>query len=89
MAYIASIWWQHLLHRVLVFGSGAKYWTSLAMTYGTYTLSWVLSTGAQYVLTAHLFVDHRTAWALTLVGTGFLNYFTLQQAFLPEDRKTN
>ena len=70
-----------------MFGPDAHYWTSLAQTYATYSLTWALSTGANYVLTAHMQVPTSTAWALTLAGTGVLNFYWLQSAFLPENTK--
>jgi len=87
VSYMCSIAWQHSLHRYIVFGSQGNFWKSLFWTYISYTLSLILSTVANDVLTMSLGVNHRVAWVLTLVATGVLNFFTLKNAFADSSTK--
>lgn len=87
-AYLASIVWQHALHRALVFGSESAYWPSLAWTYVSYSLSIVLSSVFQHAMVAWMGVNHRVAFGASLVATGVINYFTLKNAFeAPKQKK--
>ncbi len=64
-----------------MYGRGGRYWNSLFKTYLAYSLSLLLSTGANHVLVSVFGVNHRIAFVLTLVTTGILNYFTVSAAF--------
>jgi hypothetical protein len=87
VAYTASIVWQHALHRLLVFGSSAPYWRSLALTFVSYSLSLVLSSALNAVLVTALGVHHRVAFVGTLLATGVINFYTVRAALTP-DAKT-
>lgn len=88
-SYIISILWQHLLHRHLVFGTQASYWSSLFWTYVSYTLSIFLSSIINHVLVVYLNVYHRYSFNITLFITGIINYYTLKSAFNADDNKSN
>ena len=81
ISYMMSIWWQHALHRYMVFGAEGPYWNSLIWTYVAYTLSLLLSTGGNFFLASVLGLNHQISFLVSLVGTGVLNYFTVSEAF--------
>ena len=80
-SYALSILWQHALHRYLVFGTAAPYLRSLVWTYLSYALSIVLSSVLNHALVSYIGVNHRVSFALTLVNTGVLNFYTVSSAF--------
>mmetsp|Transcript_18729 Transcript_18729/g.47626 ORF Transcript_18729/g.47626 Transcript_18729/m.47626 type:complete len:147 (+) Transcript_18729:85-525(+) len=83
-SYAASIWWQHALHRFLVFGASAPYWRSLFRMYLSYAASLLLSTGLNYCLVEMLHVDHGLAWVAGLLGTGGINYVVVKKFAMSE-----
>lgn len=74
-SYSASIFIQHALHRFIVFGAGDPYWPSLVKTLAIYSLSLVLSTVLNYVLSEALHVSASLAFGAGLASTGVLNYY--------------
>jgi len=81
VSYMISIAWQHSLHRWIVFGSRGDYWKSLIWTYASYTVSLIVSTLMNDVLTQTIKFPHQLAWVLTLGATGVLNYFAVRSSF--------
>eukprot|EP00123_Amoebidium_parasiticum_P022466 comp87909_c0_seq1/m.48520 comp87909_c0_seq1/g.48520 ORF comp87909_c0_seq1/g.48520 comp87909_c0_seq1/m.48520 type:complete len:149 (-) comp87909_c0_seq1:26-472(-) len=89
VSYFVSIIWQHALHRYLVFGTGSPYLRSLVYTYTCYTLSIVLSTIINdVVFIQYLGLSPSKAFYATLIATGFINYFTVRNAFQTDEKKT-
>jgi hypothetical protein len=85
LAYLVSIWMQHLLHSTLVYGWVQSYWAGLVSTYTGYSLALVLSTPINYGLVNFVKLDAGGAWLGTLIITGIGNYFLL--GFLMGDKK--
>eukprot|EP01125_Pyxidicula_operculata_P012366 TRINITY_DN4060_c0_g1_i15.p1 TRINITY_DN4060_c0_g1~~TRINITY_DN4060_c0_g1_i15.p1 ORF type:complete len:134 (-),score=20.91 TRINITY_DN4060_c0_g1_i15:45-446(-) len=77
LSYLISIIWQHKLHRVLVFGDDAPYWSSLVMTYISYSFSILLSNVIMFVMEM-LGVNYKIAWGVNIVATGLLNYYSMK-----------
>ena len=77
LAYLISIWLQHLLHSTLVYGWVQSYWSGLFSTYTGYSLALVLSPPINYGLVEYLKLDASGAWLGTLLITGVGNYFLL------------
>lgn len=88
LSYLISVWLQHFLNTILVFGRNKNgYWSSLAKTYMTYTISIVLSPIVNMGLINYLNFGHQMAWFGTLASTGMLNYFTVSAAMKSTDDK--
>ncbi|CAM9135542.1 unnamed protein product [Heterosigma akashiwo] len=80
VSYLISVWFQHLLHQVLVFGSSSNYWSSLFATYATYALSIVASPICSSFFSTYLGASQSTCWLLTVGSTGVMNYFLVSKA---------
>jgi putative flippase GtrA len=80
VAYMASIWWQFELHRWIVYGKDRirDYWAALRTTFAVYSISLVISTILNYVLTSILVLHFRTAWIITMIVIGVFNYFMMR-----------
>lgn len=77
VSYVVSIVWQTALHRALVFGAeGSSFLEALLAAYVTYSLSIGLSTLLNAGMTKLGFKEQVAYW-ISLLATGFLNYFTL------------
>ncbi len=87
ISYVASILWQHALHRYIAFGAHGSYLRSLIWTYISYTLSIILSSIINHILVSYLSFDHRISFNLTLAITGVINFFTLKKAFAVDEVK--
>ncbi|KAG5178470.1 hypothetical protein JKP88DRAFT_80881 [Tribonema minus] len=88
VSYLISVWLQHSLHTLLVFGRSSEggYWTSLAVTYATYSVSIALSPVVNAALINYVGLSHSLAWFGTLASTGVLNYFTVSKAMSTADK---
>ena len=80
-SFVVSIAARHSSHRYLVFGDYVPtYWQSLGRMYTGYSISIVLSTMFNYLITAGVArVSHYVAYAATLAWTGLANYFILKR----------
>mmetsp|Transcript_5963 Transcript_5963/g.8854 ORF Transcript_5963/g.8854 Transcript_5963/m.8854 type:complete len:125 (-) Transcript_5963:245-619(-) len=79
LAFSFSIIFRHTSHRYLVFGDYVGgYCRSLGRMYGGYSIIIVLSTLFNVVMTKVLMISHYTAWIVTLLWTGIVNYFILK-----------
>ncbi|KAL7574541.1 hypothetical protein ACA910_015896 [Epithemia clementina (nom. ined.)] len=80
-SFVLSIAARHTSHRYLVFGDYVpNYWHSLGRMYAGYSMSIVLSTVFNYVITQGVArVSHYVAYAATLLWTGLANYFILKR----------
>eukprot|EP01080_Neovahlkampfia_damariscottae_P009674 gene9674-1880_t len=88
VSYLASIIWQHALHRYLVFGwKGTSYFGTLFWTYISYSLSIVMSPVIIYIIVDKMGVDYRIGWFISLCATGVFNYITLSMANQKEREK--
>mmetsp|Transcript_33457 Transcript_33457/g.42123 ORF Transcript_33457/g.42123 Transcript_33457/m.42123 type:complete len:144 (-) Transcript_33457:196-627(-) len=79
ISYLISVWFQHLLHQALVFGMSSNYWSSLFVTYATYSLSIVISPFLSSFF-SYMGISHSMCWFLTVGSTGVLNYFLVSKA---------
>jgi putative flippase GtrA len=81
VSYLLSVWLQHALHLLLVFGAAkGGYWRSLFVMYATYSVSIALSPLVNAGLINYLHTSHTLAWFGTVASTGILNYFTVSAA---------
>merc|ERR1719416_218964 len=55
------------------------YHNSLIRMYGGYSISIILSTIANFIMTEWYAVPHYVAWIFTLLWTGVVNYFMLKK----------
>ena len=77
-----SILFRHTLHRYLTFGKyKGSYWSSLLRTYAAYSLSIILSTVFDEVVTKGGGLPHYVAWVVTLLWTGLMNFFILKYSW--------
>lgn len=77
-----SILFRHTLHRYLTFGKyKGGYWSSLLRTYAAYSLSIILSTIFDEVVTKGGGLPHYVAWVVTLLWTGLMNFFILKYSW--------
>ena len=82
LSYIISIVFRHYSHKMLVFGDyEGSYWSSLGRMYATYAASIILSMFTNKFLVNNFFFSHRTAWIVTMLWTGILNYFLLKSTW--------
>ena len=80
LGFSLSILVRHSSHRYLVFGMYVGgYQNSLIRMYGGYSISIILSTIANYIMTDWYHVPHYVAWVFTLLWTGVVNYFILKK----------
>ncbi len=80
LGFSLSILVRHSSHRYLVFGMYVGgYRNSLMRMYGGYSISIILSTIANYIMTEWYAVPHYVAWVFTLLWTGVVNYFILKK----------
>lgn len=78
LGYALSIIFRHTSHRYLVFGKYVGgYCHSLLRMYAGYSVTLVLSTMFNLVLTKLIHLEHYKAWIITMLFTNLLNYFTL------------
>ena len=77
LSYLISIWIQHALHAILVYGWVFSYWKGLLATYTGYSLALFASVPINAVLVNFLRATVSEAWIGTLVLTGMANYFLL------------
>ena len=89
IAYLISIWLQHFLHSVLVYGWVQSYWSGLFSTYTGYSLALVLSTPINYVLVEYIKLGASGAWLGTLIITGIGNYFLLSLLMKKDSKVAN
>jgi putative flippase GtrA len=85
VSYAASIWWQHALHRMLVFGDGAPYWQSLLRMYLSYSVSLVLSAALNYGMVELVHLNRDVAWAAGILSTGLINYLVVKKFAMKEE----
>mmetsp|Transcript_16513 Transcript_16513/g.39021 ORF Transcript_16513/g.39021 Transcript_16513/m.39021 type:complete len:282 (+) Transcript_16513:100-945(+) len=80
-SFVLSIVARHTSHRYLVFGDYVpSYWQSLGRMYAGYSISIVLSTIFNYLITTGVAkVSHYVAYIFTLLWTGLANYFILKR----------
>lgn len=75
-----SIVFRHTTHRYLVFGDYVGgYWKSLGRMYAGYSITIVLSTVFNFVMTRYILFPHYVAFVVTLLWTGIVNYFILKR----------
>jgi putative flippase GtrA len=75
-----SIFFRHSTHRYLVFGNYVGgYYNSLLRMYAGYSITIVLSTIINFLLTKKANISHYHAWIFTLLWTGIVNYFILKR----------
>lgn len=88
LGYLFSIWWQHALHRWLVFRFAVPYWKSLLKTYLVYLVSFFLSSCLNVIMVDYMHMEHRAAWLLGLIFTGILSYFSIKAwGITPEEER--
>ena len=80
LIHARSIFWQHALHRHLVFGATAPYLPSLLKTYAAYTVSIVLSPIMNEFLVSYVGLSETLAWGGSTAFLGVLNYFVVGKA---------
>lgn len=82
LGFGTSIIFRHSFHRYLVFGDYVGgYWRSLMRMYGGYSIIMVISTIFNIIMTKVFDIPHYTAWAVTLLWTGIVNYFILKHVW--------
>jgi len=75
-----SILFRHTSHRYLIFGDYVGgYWNSLTRMYTGYSITIVISTVFNMIMTKILLLHHYVAWVITLLWTGIVNYFILKR----------
>jgi putative flippase GtrA len=80
LGFGTSIFFRHSTHRYLVFGNYVGgYYSSLLRMYAGYSITIVLSTIINFLLTKRANISHYHAWIFTLMWTGFVNYFILKR----------
>lgn len=85
-----SVIFRHSFHRYLVFGPYVGgYCNSLMRMYTGYSIIIIISTMFNIVMTKIFHLTHYTAWMLTLLWSGIVNYFILKHvwSFGGEKRK--
>eukprot|EP00040_Diaphanoeca_grandis_P016589 m.85798 g.85798 ORF g.85798 m.85798 type:complete len:134 (-) comp25901_c0_seq1:474-875(-) len=80
VAYLISIWFQHILNCVLVFGWGDSYIKGLIACYAGYSMALFASVPINYGLVTFLTLSASQAWGGTLILTGMANYFVIGAA---------
>ncbi|CAM9370717.1 unnamed protein product [Phaeothamnion confervicola] len=86
LSYFISIWLQHALNALIVFGMPEKYWRGLGATYATYSITLGLSPLVNAAIIASIpNCTPTTAWWGTLGATGCINYLTVSSAM--EDKR--
>ena len=80
VTFFLSVLFRHSFHRYLVFGDYVGgYKASLMRMYGGYSITIVLSTLFNILMTRVATFSHYVAWILTLLWTGIANYFILKK----------
>jgi len=80
IGFVVSIVPRHSALRYMVFGDYVGgYWKSLGRMYVGFSLSIVLSTIFNYIMTTKMGIPHYVAWIATLIWTGVVNYFVLKK----------
>lgn len=80
ICFTLSVAFRHSTHRYLVFGNYVGgYWHSLLRIYGGYSVTIVLSTVFNMIMTRSFGVRHYVAWIITLLWTGIVNFFILKR----------
>ena len=80
ICFSLSIIFRHSTHRYLVFGNYVGgYWNSLLRMYCGYSVSIVLSTAFNVIVTRSASIGHYTAFVFTLLWTGIVNFFILKK----------
>lgn len=78
LSYLFGIGVQHALHRRIVFGTSASYWTSLWRTYAIYAVGSFLAGGLNLILNEATDWHHRLVWLLTMAVVSLLNFVALK-----------
>jgi hypothetical protein len=80
ICFTLSVAFRHSTHRYLVFGNYVGgYWNSLLRIYGGYSVTIILSTIFNIIMTRYFSVRHYVAWVITLLWTGIVNFFILKR----------
>jgi hypothetical protein len=80
ISFTISIAFRHTTHRYLVFGNYVGgYYRSLIRMYTGYSVSIILSTIFNQLLTRSANIPHYVAYLFTLFWTGIVNYFMLKR----------
>lgn len=80
VCFTASILFRHSAHRYLVFGNYVgSYYKSLLRMYCGYSVSIILSTAFNVVVTRRHGLNHYVAFVFTLLWTGIVNFFMLKK----------
>jgi putative flippase GtrA len=80
ICFTLSVAFRHSTHRYLVFGNYVGgYWKSLLRIYGGYSVTIILSTIFNIIMTRSFSVRHYVAWIITLLWTGIVNFFILKR----------
>lgn len=78
LGYLIGVAIQHSLHRRLVFGGAAHYWTSLRRTYAVYSVGSMLALGLNAGAIALTDWPHRLIWLLTTLAVALINIVALK-----------
>jgi len=86
VAYGCSIFWQHLLNRVLVWPDAEQsYWESLGGMCAVYMASLLISAGLNVLFVEVLQVAANFAFFVTAVFTGAVNYVVIAKCLVASD----
>ena len=89
ICFTLSVAIRHSTHRYLVFGNYVGgYWHSLLRIYGGYSVTIVLSTVFNMIMTRSFGITHYVAWIITLLWTGIVNFFILKRFWHFDGGKT-
>jgi putative flippase GtrA len=86
LGFLVGVVRQHALHRYFTFAEKTPYWKSLWKAYAFYTVSAVIGSIVNFMLTEVVHVHHQIAWLACLLITASISLFGLKKAVFSDTR---